>query len=269
MGREIIARLRECNPSVPILAVASKPRAFAVNRYRYHSVAWNHDTISAWRPTLAIHLAYLTRELEVALGTREYELRNQRVTHQALQLYSIETLNGVVVASSGAAVALRDTTYGRLKSSDEVAFLTTGRAAAIPTVVARIWSASGAYCTKPNEFAFFDLIHQTLHEPVVQIRSSHEVWRQYIDAGEFLGLCLGAVATGATGVIDSGGELIELGELAQRIQSVMGISRPVDRPPLTNGVDSYYSKSETMKTWAQRLGVVPSSLDRQIVRSSG
>ena len=266
LGREVIARLSRLQPNLPVLPVASRSRVFDVGKRDVRAVEWNHKEIASWGPTLALHLAYLTPELEQTIGTTEYEAQNRRLTEQALRLYSLPTIRGVVSASSGAAIAQRDTTYGRMKARDETAFLEAGESSGVPTIIARIWSVTGVHCTKPDQFAFFDLIRQTQYESEVHICSAHEVWRRYVDAGEYLDLCLAAVSSGSSGVIDSGGELIEIGDLAAEIQNTLGIQRPISRPEISGAADIYASDGLSMRTWADSKGLKMSSILEQIVR---
>lgn len=268
LGREILARLTRRSPQIPVLAVARRARAFSIGRDQRTCIEWDSAAVRDWRPTLVVHLAYLTREREAEVGTQSYEVRNRKLTHRALDLYTIDSVRGVVVASSGAAVALRHTTYGRLKAYDEGMFLAAGRDTKIPTVIARIWSVSGALCTKPQGFALYDLINQTLNGPVVQVRAPNEVWRRYVDAGEYLEVCLADAASGASEIIDSSGELIELKDLAHCIQSVLGVHRRIERPPLLGTADEYYSESSLMQLRAREFSLTISSLEQQISVSS-
>jgi nucleoside-diphosphate-sugar epimerase len=253
---------------LPILAVAGRARTFRIGRRTIEAVAWDHAQIASWEPTLAVHLAYLTREHESVLGTDQYLIENRRLSDKALMLYSIPTLRGMVVASSGAAIVQRDTTYGSLKAMDEIRFVGTANSAGVPTVVARVWSVSGAQCTKPEMFALHDLLRQTLTTDVVRIRSPHTVWRRYADAGEYLEVCLRAVSNGYSGVIESGGELTEIGDLALQIQQTLGISRPIVRPEYAGASNVYASDGASMHAWAERAGMIMASLKEQIVRTA-
>lgn len=268
LGREVILRLRRGRPDIPVLGVASRPRETSVGQETIVAQAWDHVAISEWAPTVVVHLAYLTRELEQQWGPFEYERQNQELSDRAARLYALPSLRGFVIASSGAAVSLTDQTYGRLKAEDEQRFLELAQTTGVPTVAARIWSVSGPHCRKPSLFALFDLIHQTRQRPVVRIQAAHEVWRRYVDAGEYLEVCLGAVGVGHSGVIDSGGEKVEIGDLALHVQEVLDIKRPIERPPIVGAPDGYYSDSLSMVGWAQRLGIPLSGLTEQIRRSA-
>jgi len=230
---------------------------------------WDHGAILRWEPTIAVHLAFLTREFEVRWGLAEYEKQNQHLSMLATQLYGIPSIRGVAVASSGAALTMLDSSYGRLKAKDERHFSTMGLKTGTPTVIGRIWSLSGAHCTKPTAFALYDLIRQTLSKPVIEIEATREVRRSYVDAGEFLEICLGALGAGHSGVINSAGSVIEIGQLALEIQQTLGRVAPIRRPPARHAPDDYFAQDDVQAEWAHILGVSVSSLTEQIGRSSG
>jgi len=268
LGRELIARLSVLRPEVPILAVASRHQKVHLGRLEIDALAWEFEAIAQWRPSVVVHLAFLTREREAAMGWSEYESRNRQLSDLATRLYSLPSIRAFVYASSGAALLPRSGMYGRLKAEDEERFQEKGEALGVPTTIARVWSVSGAWCPKPDHFALYDLIRQTQLSPVVRINSAHEVVRRYVDAGEFLEICLAFAGSGGSGSIDSGGERVEIGELAQRIQQVLGIIRPIERPELTGAADGYFSDSSTMSQLARRFGVSLSGLEKQIGRSA-
>jgi nucleoside-diphosphate-sugar epimerase len=268
LGRELIARLRLLRPEVPILAVASQHRTVHAGPLKIDAVAWDLDAISQWKPTIVVHLAFLTRELEAVLGWREYESRNRQLSDLATHSYGLPSIRAFVYASSGAAISPGSGSYGLLKAQDEERFREQGRVSGVPTVVARVWSVSGEWCPKSDLFALYDLIRQTRMGPVVHINAAHEVVRRYVDAGEYLEICLALAGSGSNGAIDSGGQRVELGELALRIQQILGIVRPIERPESSGTSDVYCSESSSMTRLARQFGVALSGLEDQIRRSA-
>ena len=269
MGRELIARLIETRPDIPTLAIASAPRAFSVGGKRLEALAWDHDTIAEWGPTLLVHLAYRTREHLAGSQMHHFFKGNMDLSASAAHLYTLPSLRGAVIASSGAAVSMRSGPYGALKQQDENTFTRLGLQRGIPTVIARIWSVSGSHCPKPHLFALYDLIRQAdSANPVVRIRASHEVRRKYVDAGEFLEVALSGAGLGRSGIIDSAGALVELSELADQIQMVTGIRKPIERPHICSSPDNYFTESREMDNWAIDTSVTFSPLAIQIGRSA-
>ena len=267
MGREVLARLLATRPRVEVLPIASQARTFTVSGARFDAHPWSERLIESWRPTLAIHLAFLTREAVSEFGQDAYIQRNNAITALAMRLYSIPTMRGLVIASSGAAIVARNDTYGSLKSQDEALFTSLGESTGLPTVIARIWSVSGAYCTKPSLFAFSNLLDQTLTQGEVHINAKHEVWRRYVDAGEFLEVCLTAAGDQSHEVIDSAGPLIEIGPLAQLMQDVLGARLPIHREYPSEPADRYFANSPNLESRSEDFGISLTDLAGQVLRS--
>jgi UDP-glucuronate decarboxylase len=269
MGRELIARLIDTRPDLPTLAIASTPRAFSVGRKRLEALAWDHDAIAEWGPTLLVHLAFRTREHLTGGQYEAYIAANINLSASAARLYTLPSLRGAVIASSGAAVSMTGEPYGALKQQDEATFTQLGLQSGIPTVIARIWSVSGSHCPKPHLFALYDLIRQAEStDPVIRIRASHEVRRKYVDAGEFLEVALSGAGLGRSGTIDSAGALVELTELAQQIQIATDTRKPIERPDICPDPDNYFTESREMDNWATETSVALSPLAIQIGRSA-
>lgn len=268
MGREVLDRLSRTRPKIQVLPVASMARRLETGSRTYQIHEWSHAYISEWRPTIAVHLAFLTREAESTMSTAEYERRNHELTEAAAHLYSIPELRAAVIASSGAAIQAKGQIYGDLKARDEKIFTELSNRTGLPTVISRIWSVSGAFCTKPDLFALFDLIEQTRNRSRVHIRARSEVWRRYVDAGEFLEVCVSAAGVGANQVIDSAGPLVEIEHLAHVIQDALGERKQIVREPLTQPPDRYFTDSQTMESWSDRLGIPLASLVEQVRRSA-
>jgi nucleoside-diphosphate-sugar epimerase len=230
---------------------------------------WSSCDVAAWKPTLAVHLAYLTKDRLEAVGLDEYLSVNTHLSESAMGFYDIPSVRGIVVASSGAAIRHPFEPYGRLKAHDEAAFTGAGARHGIPTVIARAWSLSGRFCTKPERFLLYDLIAQALGpNPDISISASHEVFRKYVDASEYLSVCLAGVAAGWSGTVDSTGVLVEAGQLADAIQATLGMHKPTWRPPLQGKPDHYYSDSTILDEAALRLGIQLTDLTGQIRLSS-
>jgi nucleoside-diphosphate-sugar epimerase len=258
------------SPQTPILALGSREGELllgATTAMPLHR--WSSYDVAAWKPTLAVHLAYLTQDRLETVGLDEYISVNRHLSEAALSLYEIPSIRGVVVASSGAALHYPEDPYGRLKAKDEMTFTDAGARHGIPTVIARAWSLSGGFCTKPERFMLYDLIAQALGPNTeISISASHEVFRRYVDAGEYLAVCLAAVASTWSGTIDSTGALVEARQLADTIQSALGTHKPTRRPPVQGKPDDYYSDSTILDEWATKLGLSQAQLSEQIARSS-
>jgi nucleoside-diphosphate-sugar epimerase len=213
-------------------------------------------------------LAHLTRDREAEWEPYAFAEENERLTSAALKLAQLPTVRAVVLASSGASVTSPESLYGRGKAVAESLFLDHSRRTGQPCVVARAWSLSGSLCPKPQIFALYDLISQAKRHGSISISSAASVWRRYVDAGEFLETCLSAAGADVTSVIDSYGELVEIGELAERVLSTLMIKGEVARVDPSGTPNYYAAYSSAFDEWAGEFSVRVSDLEEQIRRSS-
>jgi hypothetical protein len=132
--------------------------------------------------------------------------------------------------------------------------------------VARVWSVTGSYCTKPQTFAFTDLIAQA-KLGLIEIKAKHLVFRRYCALEDVLAIAMLPTAPGSNPIFDTGGDLIELGELAKRVVNLVNpnaeIRRQID-PELPS--DDYYSDSEDWDGLLQSADLAKDSISEQVTR---
>jgi hypothetical protein len=170
----------------------------------------------------------------------------------------------VVNISSGAALGTSENPYGALKLEEErraLELVNNHRS----VVVARAWSVSGPLVVRPDRYLFSSLIVQAL-SGVVSVHSEKEVWRRYIGVDDLLAVAIADAASNRSGVLDSGGPLVEAGKLAHRIADLADAtvsSRTLDSslPP-----DFYASNNEDWIASTRFHSYVPADLDEQILR---
>lgn len=267
LGRELIASLIGDGSTKfdDMLVLGSRHRVINIWATPIPVFPYDIDLARTFRPNVVVHLASLTREHLSHISTTDFVARNHQILEQGLQLSKLDTVSSVVSVSSGA--ALRDNgPYGEVKRDQEAAFQRISEGPKRSVVNARVWSVSGQYCTKPEVFALTSMIQDAKRCGVVQVENPRLVHRRYVDAGEYLRLCLEAASHGVDGTIDSSGELIELRELAERIGAQYGAAvRYTDAEE--GEPDDYYTNDDSMWIAAARFGHSFASLDRQIVRT--
>ena len=100
---------------------------------------------------------------------------------------------------------------------------------------------------------------------MINVLADRPTCRRYSDAGEFLALCMRRGLEGFSGVIESGGDFVEMGELAQSIASAAGGGVVVHRVAQVSDEPSIYASDD--RDWQQHCGEVgfePTSLARQV-----
>ena len=98
----------------------------------------------------------------------------------------------------------------------------------------------------------------------IRIRSGHPVYRRYVLAEELLAV---GIAQGNVGsaTIDSGGELVEMGQLAELVVEVIRPGARIVRDEMKAvKPDAYHSDGEDWISRCSRMGFESESLARQI-----
>ena len=226
-----------------------------------------------FEPTIVIDSAFLTREKIQVLGTEAYISINRTLMQQSLEISDLNSVERFIGISSGAAkeplnsdrAALLEDPYGALKSEYEYLLMTSDLRVKESTVLLRAWSMSGPHVRNPELFAFFDLIKQSKSQ-IMRIRSDAHVYRRYSDVEDLLAVGLASTTGGS--IVDSGGELVEIGELAKIIREVLGSTAKIYREVSSSEDDHYYSDGDIWIEEASRVGLSPKALREQIAYSA-
>ena len=229
-------------------------------------------------PTHILHFAYQTRDRAAVLGLGPYVVANLEITTTVLDAVQRHRPEGVLVASSGAvyaadggfAVDLTQNPYGSLKFQEEMILRRAAGDVGARSVVARVFSVAGAYMTKPELYVLGDLVLRALAGASLVLRSRDPVYRSYCAAADVVALglvCLLGESVPADVVFDSGGKVVEVGELAERVRAVLGLPHlAIERSFLSGGAaDRYVGDTDQMAVLASRYGLRLQSLDEQII----
>lgn len=253
------------------LYVTRRPRVVDHGSGTVEAVAWDPDVVRAYAPTVVVDCAFVLRDYVGDMAIEDYVLANTRLTQQLLWLARLPSVRTVVSVSSGAAVHPSDATdrdvaldpYGYLKRQAELAL--AGLADEVPAhlLVARSYSLSGALVSRPRRYAFSDLVLQA-REGAIEVQARHEVWRRYVGVDDFFAVCL-ALGAQESATVSSAGELVEFGDLARRVDDVLGTRATISRPsPTDPAADDYYARDPSWEDACARLGFAPATLDEQI-----
>lgn len=224
--------------------------------------------------TLLVDCAYPTQEKVDDLGVDEYRrtVRSLRrlVTEEIKRLRPL----ACVSLSSGAAMAgeeapERTRIYGAMKREDEQQLVGICPEIGVKLCIARIYAASGPHMTKPETYALGDLILQARGGGPLQVRACREVIRSYALASDILTVAmLAALGTSPDQPVlfETGGEEVEVGELARRVALVVsGRELEIERPPMgLEAPDRYVGDHHLMEQLAAGNDIELASLDEQI-----
>jgi nucleoside-diphosphate-sugar epimerase len=151
-----------------------------------------------------------------------------------------------------ASFSLQENPYAAQKRLYESKISEIAESLGVDISVARVWSVTGSYVTKPDSFAFTDLISQAKLGQI-DIRSNHLIYRRYCSVEDVLAIAMIPEVPGRNTVFDTGGELVELGELAKLIVEIVNPNAEILRQlDSTVRQDNYHSDN---KDWGHLTGV--------------
>lgn len=162
--------------------------------------------------------------------------------------------------SSGAALGQNpDDHYGTAKARLEEIFF---EKRADVDKIARVWSVSGAFCTKPKLFAFSDFMIQAMRGDSIELRATSLTYRRYCAVEEVLALL---ISGNCPPLFDSGGVIVEMGDLAMAVGKVLNPDASIERNlnPTTT-TSSYYSPHQSFENCMESLGLIPMTLEEQV-----
>ena len=256
---------------LPTLAVASRARIIRVGDCEIECRAWEDREVAAFAPTVVLDCAFLTRDRVGDMPLGDYVAANRTLTERLVYATQLAGVRLALTISSGAAVYPHDALdrrvehnpYGYLKREAEHRLAQAAAESGAVPVVARAWSISGAHVQKPQGYALGSMILAAA-SGAIRITARHPVFRRYVLAEELLAL---GIAEGSVGpaTIDSGGELVEMAELAARIAAVVRPDAVISRDEADpREPDNYHSDGQDWEMRCQRWDLASASLGRQI-----
>jgi nucleoside-diphosphate-sugar epimerase len=263
-GRTAIAMTKEVG--LELLATGSKDQQIEIDGKSQAVQAQSLEVISAFKPTVVIDTAFVTRERLPVLGHRTYIETNQKLIDQSLAIAALPSVRKYIGFSSGATMhlagytsfSLDENPYAAQKRIYESKISELAANLQSDISVARVWSVTGSYCTKPQSFAFTDLIAQA-KLGLIEIKAKHLVYRRYCALEDVHALAILPSSPGSNPIFDTGGDLIEIGDLAKLVVELVNpnaeILRRLDK---TLPQDSYHSDN---KDWGQLTGIAKLGMD--------
>lgn len=249
-GREFLALLPT---DVPVLNVPGPSSGIRVEEQQ----------IADFAPTVVANFAFLTRERVDTDGVEAFQGINARLTERFLRCAQLPSVRGVFTISSGAAITEPDHPYGQLKLAEEQAALAL-ISSARTVVVARTYSVSGPLVRRPREYAFSDLIMQAMLGEMV-VKASVPVYRRYCSVADTLVVGIRSLDAGRSGVFETGGPLVEMGELAEAVRAVIAPQVRILRDWNPGGSPQHYASDDTSwQDWTTTVSLRPGDLAEQI-----
>lgn len=257
--------------ALPTLALASRARGIRVAERDIECRVWDDSEVAAFAPTVLLDCAFLTRGRVAEMPLDTYVAINRTMIEQMMYATKLPSMRLALTVSSGAGVyphdalegPIEDNPYGYLKREAEFRLAEAAAESGAAPVVARAWSISGAHVQEPQGYALGSMIRDA-DAGAIRIMAQRLVFRRYVLAEELLAL---GIAEGNVGpaTVDSGGELVEMAELAARVAGVVRPSAVITRGEVDPASpDRYHSDGKGWERRCQSWGFVSEPLDRQI-----
>jgi nucleoside-diphosphate-sugar epimerase len=222
--------------------------------------------------------AFLTREKIDSLGFKQYIETNLSLITQSAEIVKKLGPKTVVLASSGAvynsskfAHTKNYQLYSELKTFQEQLITDSCKQAGSKLIVVRIFNLSGEGINKSKVYAFQEFTEKAIRNKEIIINSNFHVLRRYCDIGQLLDLLLEQSFQGINISFDSGGQLIELRDLACIIKKTLNsnssiISKPIDS---YSTQDKYYSQSDQFESLIREfLNQDSLSIESQVINTA-
>lgn len=257
------------------LALLSRSEEQILVNGRNHRTTTVDRIAAGRRPDVFVPTNFVTREFFFELGESLFVAQNKKIVDTAVNNIRRIAPKSVVVVSSGVTFKPHDPSkdlsyraYRDMKLFELEQLTAVSHELGVPLIEARLYSASGKYMKSPELFAFGSIVKQA-RSGSVELTSSHLVWRKYLDAVDFMKVCLTSALAGKSRVVESGGFLVEVETLASICLSLFGFAKDSIKRPMVSGTeDRYYSDSQDFELLAEEMGISLVSLEDQILSVS-
>ena len=222
-----------------------------------------------------VHLAFITKDKTTQYSFSEYVAKNIELISAACEIIERDKPKWVVVVSSGAIIdratleiennVVRNP-YGFCKRIEEALIAESARKVGANIVIGRLWGGTGLYMPVKRAYAISDFIESAKESGAIRINSGGDVMRRYCDAGDFMEVLVRSAIQGDTTTLDSGGSIIEVGELAKLISARLG-ELSISRSEVPTAVDDYYPRGSEFEELAKSVGVQLHGIDEQVLRT--
>ena len=177
-------------------------------------------------------LAFATRDKALQMSNQDYIDFNKAIIIDAVKVIRAGNVGSVLNISSGVVIQKseiqqRDSSYSiyaNLKRFQEELFLSACNSVGIPFVNCRVFSLSGQDMKEPSKYAIGNLLHQAISKGSIELNSKSSVVRRYMDSRDLMRLLLEYVRRGNSVTVESGGEKLDLIQLARHILKLYGHS---------------------------------------------
>lgn len=275
MGRSALDYLSYFTPTIPenrILLIGSKSSHLTINTSQFNILDPSLGLASIREGAIFFNAAFLRRELLQKMTPKEYLHKNSEIVNLAKTAIKEKKLHSFINLSSGVARDFDDEIqskstdeYSRLKKRLEIEYSEYCNQSQTTLVNCRIFSLSGKHLNEFENLALSSFINQAKTKNEIEVKSP-ATKRSYVDATDLAGILLSVAALGKDINIDSGGELVTMHQLAERV--LAGLGKDISAVTLGNiKSPDYFGEFEKFNSIVTEMGHNLLGIEDQIANS--
>ena len=277
VGRSAVELLFNGNPNLienQILLIGSKTQSAHEAHFPFKVYSTSDAYGLLGKKIIFLNAAFIRREKLTGMTVLQYETANQNIAQFGLNLINSGRVKTFVNLSSGVANQgmiedIEDVTdpYAKAKIILESLYATACNSIKSQLINCRIYSMSGKYINEFNNLALTSFLAQGMKEKHLIKVSSPSTLRSYVDSIDLVNVLFRLALQGSDFNLDSGGELISLGDLAEVVCSVDENARVV-YPEVFEKSPDYFGDYKIFNEFAKSLGVPLKNIKEQVLETS-
>ena len=275
MGRSALDYVSSFAPTISedkILLIGSKSSLLNINSSQFNILDPSLGLASIREGAIFFNAAFLRREFLQKMTPEEYFHKNSEIVNLAKTAIKEKKLLSFINLSSGVARDFDDEVqskptdeYSRLKKRLEIEYSEYCIQSQTTLVNCRIFSLSGRHLNEFENLALSSFINQAKTKNEIEVKSP-ATKRCYLDATDLAGILLSVAALGKDINFDSGGELVTMHQLAERV--LAGLGKDISAVTLGN-IESpdYFGEFSKFNSLAAEMGHNLLGIEDQIANS--
>jgi nucleoside-diphosphate-sugar epimerase len=275
MGRSALDYVSSFASTIPkdkILLIGSKSSLLKINSSQFNILDPSLGLASIREGAIFFNAAFLRRELLQKMTPGEYFHKNSEIVNLSKTAIKDKKLLSFINLSSGVArdfdneIQSNSTDeYSRLKKRLEIEYSDYCNQSQTTLVNCRIFSLTGRHLNEFKNLALSSFINQAKTKNGIEVKSP-ATKRSYVDATDLAGILLSVAALAKDISFDSGGELVTMHQLAERV--LTGLGKDTSAVTLGNiKSPDYFGEFEKFNSLAKEIGHNLLGIEDQIANS--
>jgi len=275
MGRSAVDFISSIYPAIAttkMLLIGSKSSFLNTNGSKFEIIEPSVGFELIAENAVFLNAAFLRREFLGVMTYEEYLNKNEEITIFAKNALKKKKVRSFINLSSGIAREFDNEAhssstdeYARLKKRLEVEYAEYCNQNKTAFINCRIFSLTGRNINEFDNLALSSFINQAKSKNKIEVKSPFTK-RTYVDATSLAGTLLSVAALGKDASFDSGGELVTMAKLAERV--MVGLGKDASAVILGNDASpDYVGDFEKFNSLAKDMGQSFFGIDHQIAET--